>query len=96
MALAVARGSRKSEAAITLLWGNRVISGALASHRQLLRDVLSDVASVVAAGWRGVDLLKWLCSIGEDRLAWTLEVHDIRLMRNALEGRAARLLLPRP
>lgn len=51
-----------------------------------LQASLTQAPSVLACGARGVDLLKRLLIIGGHELAWYVELHDIGLMRNALEG----------
>uniref|UniRef100_A0A7S4V6N1 DNA-directed DNA polymerase family A palm domain-containing protein n=1 Tax=Alexandrium monilatum TaxID=311494 RepID=A0A7S4V6N1_9DINO len=53
-----------------------------------LRSELAAAPSVVAFSARGVDVLKWLLAQGEEEVAWKLAVHDVGLMRNALDGSA--------
>ncbi|CAE8692525.1 unnamed protein product [Polarella glacialis] len=51
-----------------------------------LCEALRDVHAVVACNMRGVDLVKRLSKSVDGALAWQLEVHDVGLMKNALDG----------
>eukprot|EP00929_Paragymnodinium_shiwhaense_P085141 TRINITY_DN45593_c0_g2_i1.p1 TRINITY_DN45593_c0_g2~~TRINITY_DN45593_c0_g2_i1.p1 ORF type:complete len:982 (-),score=225.64 TRINITY_DN45593_c0_g2_i1:161-3106(-) len=56
------------------------------SELSQLQTRLAAAERIVVAGARGSDFLKILLTLGAGQLAWTLTIHDVQLMRNALDG----------